>query len=29
MLALVILIEPNKGEMSERIPSDRINPQNK
>jgi hypothetical protein len=29
MLALVILVEPNKGEMSERIPSDRINPQNK
>ncbi len=28
MLALVILVEPNKGEMSERIPSDRINPQN-
>lgn len=27
MLALVILVEPNKGEMSERIPSDRINPQ--
>lgn len=26
MLALVILVEPNKGEMSERIPSDRINP---
>ncbi len=29
MLALVILVEPNKGEMSERIPSDRINLQNK
>ena len=29
MLALVILVEPNKGEMSERIPSDRINPENK
>jgi hypothetical protein len=27
MLALVILVEPNKGEMSERVPSDRINPQ--
>ncbi|MBU0583072.1 MAG: histidine kinase [Alphaproteobacteria bacterium] len=26
MLALVILVEPNKGEMSERIPSERINP---
>lgn len=29
MLALVILVEPNKGEMSERIPSERINPQNR
>ena len=29
MLALVILVEPNKGEMSERIPSDRINLQNR
>ncbi len=27
MLALVILVEPNQAEMSERVPSDRINPQ--
>ena len=26
MLALVILVEPNRAEMSERIPSDKINP---
>ena len=29
LLPLVILVEPNKGEMSERIPSDRINPPNR
>jgi hypothetical protein len=29
MLALVILVEPNKGEISERIPADRINPKNR
>jgi hypothetical protein len=27
MLALVILVEPNRAEMSERIPSEKINPQ--
>ncbi len=29
MLALVILVEPKKAEISERIPSDRINLQNR
>lgn len=29
MLALVILVEPRQAEMSERIPSERINPQAK
>ncbi|MCX7302866.1 MAG: histidine kinase [Hyphomicrobiales bacterium] len=26
MLALVILVEPNTAEISERVPADRINP---
>lgn len=26
MLALVILVEPRQAEISERVPSDRINP---
>lgn len=27
MYALVTMVEPNKGEMTVRIPSDRLNPQ--
>ena len=27
MFALVTLVEPNKGEMTVRIPADRLNPQ--
>lgn len=28
MYALVVLVKPNKGEMTERIPAERLNPQN-
>jgi len=26
MFALVLMVEPNKGEMSERVPLDKLNP---
>lgn len=26
MIALVMFVEPNKGEMTERIPAERLNP---